>query len=103
MDFLYNSFGIEVVGIKHLPSSRTGTKFKVSGHLGLLIPTFNMYFFQRPKRRYLDGDIHAVKNGNPCLQPSPNDPKKVVGDEDCLTLNVYTPKVTYCKLSRESN
>ncbi|KAI5713458.1 hypothetical protein M8J75_016594 [Diaphorina citri] len=70
-----------------------GNKYYAFRGIPYAEPPLNEFRFQRPKRRYLDGDIHAVKNGNPCLQPSPNDPKKVVGDEDCLTLNVYTPKI----------
>lgn len=56
-------------------------------------PPLNELRFQRPKRRYLEGDISAEKNGQPCLQPSPENPKEVIGDEDCLTLNVYTPRI----------
>uniref|UniRef100_A0A8D8PS43 Venom carboxylesterase-6 n=1 Tax=Cacopsylla melanoneura TaxID=428564 RepID=A0A8D8PS43_9HEMI len=55
-------------------------------------PPLSVNRFQRPIRKYLEGDVEASKNGNPCVQPSP-DGKGVEGDEDCLTLNVYTPKI----------
>ncbi|KAL1464595.1 hypothetical protein WDU94_004225 [Cyamophila willieti] len=55
-------------------------------------PPLNTNRFQRPIRKYLEGDVEASKNGNPCIQPSV-DGKGIVGDEDCLTLNVYTPKI----------
>ncbi|XP_063708427.1 juvenile hormone esterase-like [Culicoides brevitarsis] len=37
------------------------------------------------------GSQKATKHGNVCIQKLPSNPSKVVGDEDCLFLNVYTP------------
>lgn len=46
--------------------------------------------FVRPVLKYMSGEIDATKYGNFCLQGQyPN----IVGDEDCLFLNVYTPSV----------
>lgn len=49
--------------------------------------------FQRPKLLKLTGDHSARKFGAPCPQPHPDDPNKVTGSEDCLFLNIFTPKV----------
>ncbi|XP_055621466.1 carboxylesterase 1E-like [Toxorhynchites rutilus septentrionalis] len=49
--------------------------------------------FQRPRFQRLSGDIDAIHNGPPCPQPEPNNPHRVIGNEDCLLLNIYTPQM----------
>ncbi|XP_055635829.1 carboxylesterase 1E-like [Toxorhynchites rutilus septentrionalis] len=49
--------------------------------------------FQRPRFRRLSGYINAIRNGPPCPQPEPNNPYRVIGKEDCLLLNIYTPQM----------
>ncbi|XP_058447535.1 carboxylesterase 5A [Malaya genurostris] len=51
------------------------------------------YRYQRPRFKRLSGDIDAINNGPPCPQPEPNNPYKVIGNEDCLLLNIYTPQM----------
>ncbi|KXJ68641.1 carboxylesterase 5A [Aedes albopictus] len=51
------------------------------------------YRFQRPTFKRLSGDVNAIDNGPPCPQPEPNNPYKVIGNEDCLLLNVFTPQM----------
>ena len=57
-------------------------------------PPVGKYRFQRPKKLKMEGDIKGTKYGSPCLQPNPDYPNQVIGSEDCLFLNIYTPKVT---------
>lgn len=47
--------------------------------------------FLRPKLKQLMGDVDAKFNAPPCLQPDFYDPYKIIGDEDCLSLNIFTP------------
>ncbi|XP_055845265.1 carboxylesterase 5A-like [Episyrphus balteatus] len=49
--------------------------------------------FTRPRYRRLQGDINATAFGPPCPQPHPRNPNYVVGNEDCLLLNIYTPQM----------
>ncbi|KAJ6647592.1 Esterase E4 [Pseudolycoriella hygida] len=49
--------------------------------------------FLRPKFLRLQGDINATIYGPPCPQPHPNRPGHVIGNEDCLLLNVFTPQM----------
>lgn len=49
--------------------------------------------FLRPRYKRLSGDINATKYGPPCLQPDQRNPYFIVGDEDCLLLNVFTPQM----------
>lgn len=49
--------------------------------------------FQRPTFKRLSGDVNAINNGPPCPQPEPNNPYKVIGNEDCLLLNIFTPQM----------
>ncbi|XP_026746804.1 liver carboxylesterase 4-like isoform X2 [Trichoplusia ni] len=49
--------------------------------------------FQRPVRRYLAGEMMATNQCPPCPQPDPYQPRRIIGHEDCLCLNVYAPKM----------
>ena len=42
---------------------------------------------------FRSGDISALKNSVPCPQPDFYDEKKIIGDEDCLALNIFTPQM----------
>ncbi|KRT82713.1 hydrolase [Oryctes borbonicus] len=48
--------------------------------------------FQRPIKYVLEGDYNATEYPPPCIQPVP-DTEKVIGKEDCLFLNIFTPKL----------
>nr|WGO51728.1 putative antennal esterase CXE32 [Ectropis grisescens] len=39
------------------------------------------------------GELTATKQCLPCPQPDPYMPKRMIGDEDCLCLNVFAPKM----------
>lgn len=49
--------------------------------------------FLRPRLRRLSGDIDARRNAPPCPQPDYYDEQKIIGDEDCLALNIFTPQM----------
>lgn len=49
--------------------------------------------FLRPRRRRLTGDVDARKNAPPCPQPDYYDEQKIIGDEDCLAINIFTPQM----------
>ena len=49
--------------------------------------------YARPVYKRLAGDMNATQHGPPCIQPHPNFPNRVIGDENCLLLNVYTPQM----------
>ncbi|XP_066255383.1 liver carboxylesterase 1-like [Euwallacea similis] len=46
--------------------------------------------FLRPREKFLEGDVKASTFSPPCIQPVPNR-NYVVGSEDCLALNIFTP------------
>uniref|UniRef100_A0A0A9Y730 Carboxylesterase 4A n=2 Tax=Lygus hesperus TaxID=30085 RepID=A0A0A9Y730_LYGHE len=48
--------------------------------------------FQRPRRIKLRGEVDATRYGPPCPQWSPYPPRRIIGSEDCLFLNVYAPQ-----------
>lgn len=49
--------------------------------------------FNRPRHRHLRGDINATIYSQPCPQPNPKNHLMVIGTEDCLWLNVFTPQL----------
>nr|AQY62718.1 carboxylesterase [Cnaphalocrocis medinalis] len=49
--------------------------------------------FQRPIRRLLAGEQNATRPCSICPQPDPNFPRRIMGHEDCLCLNVFAPKM----------
>lgn len=51
------------------------------------------YRFARPRYKRLEGDVSATSFGPPCPQPDPYNPRAVVGNEDCLLMNIITPKM----------
>ncbi|CAG9829097.1 unnamed protein product [Diabrotica balteata] len=48
--------------------------------------------FLRPREKLLDGLINATYYAPPCIQPRPGT-DQVIGSEDCLALNVFTPEL----------
>ncbi|XP_055856869.1 liver carboxylesterase 1-like [Episyrphus balteatus] len=49
--------------------------------------------FSRPRYRRLEGDINATRHGPACPQPHYTIQNYVIGSEDCLLLNIYTPQM----------
>lgn len=73
-----------------------GNRSKISGlysFLGIQFahPPIGQYRFRRPQYKRLEGDINATIYGQPC--PQPDSAGYIVGSEDCLWLNVYTPRM----------
>ncbi|XP_023713504.1 para-nitrobenzyl esterase isoform X2 [Cryptotermes secundus] len=56
-------------------------------------PPVGRFRFQRPKKLQLAGDVNATRAGPPCPQPDPLNKTAVIGSEDCLFLNVFTPSL----------
>ncbi|VEN38422.1 unnamed protein product [Callosobruchus maculatus] len=48
--------------------------------------------FLRPRQKLLEGDVDATDFAPPCIQPHPGT-NDVIGSEDCLALNVFTPEL----------
>ncbi|KAJ8934125.1 hypothetical protein NQ314_013584, partial [Rhamnusium bicolor] len=48
--------------------------------------------FLRPNEKFLEGEVNATKFPQPCIQPRPGT-NEVIGSEDCLALNVFTPEL----------
>ncbi|BES95502.1 Carboxylesterase family [Nesidiocoris tenuis] len=48
--------------------------------------------FQRPRKTKLKGQVDATRFGPPCPQWSPYRPGVIIGKEDCLFLNIFTPQ-----------
>ncbi|EFN90036.1 Liver carboxylesterase 1 [Harpegnathos saltator] len=49
--------------------------------------------FQRASPVLLEGDYNATTWGPPCPQPSRDGTDRIIGNEDCLFLNVFTPSL----------
>lgn len=47
--------------------------------------------FRRPRYKRLVGEVDATKYGQPC--PQPDSGGYIVGSEDCLWLNVFSPEL----------
>lgn len=47
--------------------------------------------FRRPRYKRLEGDVNATLHGQPC--PQPDSAGYIVGSEDCLWLNVFSPQM----------
>lgn len=56
-------------------------------------PPVGAYRFRRPRFLRPVGDINATMNGPPCPQPDPMNPASVIGREDCLILNIFSPQM----------
>lgn len=54
-------------------------------------PPIGQFRFRRPQYKRLEGDVNATVYGLPC--PQPDSAGYIVGSEDCLWLNVYTPRM----------
>ncbi|XP_011180382.2 carboxylesterase 1F [Zeugodacus cucurbitae] len=54
-------------------------------------PPIERLRFARPVYKRMAGDINATQYGPPCIQPYAYNKRRIVGSEDCLLLNVYTP------------
>lgn len=52
--------------------------------------SFRYQLFQRPRQFFLQGDVNATEFPPPCVQPVPGE-DRIVGDEDCLFMNIFTP------------
>ncbi|KAJ8925837.1 hypothetical protein NQ315_009689 [Exocentrus adspersus] len=48
--------------------------------------------FLRPREKFLEGEVNATRFSQPCVQPRPGS-NKVIGSEECLALNVFTPEL----------
>nr|XP_017107337.2 carboxylesterase 5A [Drosophila bipectinata] len=56
-------------------------------------PPVGQLRYSRPVYKRLAGDMNATRHGPPCIQPHPQQPQRIIGDEDCLLLNIYTPQM----------
>lgn len=54
-------------------------------------PPIGQHRFRRPIFKRLEGDINATVYGDPC--PQPDSAGYIIGSEDCLWLNVYSPRM----------
>ncbi|KAK2578728.1 hypothetical protein KPH14_007804 [Odynerus spinipes] len=54
-------------------------------------PPIGRHRFQRPRAAHLEGELNATTWGSPCPQPDYDAVGKIVGSEDCLFLNIFTP------------
>ncbi|XP_004531574.1 carboxylesterase 1E [Ceratitis capitata] len=56
-------------------------------------PPIGLLRYARPVYKRMAGDINATRFGQPCIQPDPYSPSRIVGNENCLLLNIYTPRM----------
>ncbi|KAH8412470.1 hypothetical protein KR009_002393 [Drosophila setifemur] len=56
-------------------------------------PPLGTLRYSRPVYKRLAGEFNATRHGPPCIQPHPQQPQRIIGDEDCLLLNIYTPQM----------
>lgn len=49
--------------------------------------------FTRPQYQRLTGDVNGTVFGPPCAQPDSKNNSQVIGSEDCLLVNVYSPQM----------
>ncbi|KAH8410527.1 hypothetical protein KR215_011883 [Drosophila sulfurigaster] len=56
-------------------------------------PPVGQLRYARPIYKRLGGELNATRHGPPCMQPHPQQPHRIIGDENCLLLNVYTPQM----------
>ncbi|EDW03750.1 carboxylesterase 1F [Drosophila grimshawi] len=56
-------------------------------------PPVGQLRYSRPVYKRLGGDVNATRHGAPCIQPHPQQPHRIIGDENCLLVNVYTPQM----------
>ncbi|XP_017834845.1 carboxylesterase 1F [Drosophila busckii] len=56
-------------------------------------PPVGQLRYARPVYKRLAGDLDAKRHGPPCIQPHPQQRGIIIGNEDCLLLNVYTPQM----------
>ncbi|XP_058799315.1 cocaine esterase-like [Phymastichus coffea] len=73
-----------------------GTRDKTSGYylfrgIRYAEPPIGQRRFRRPIPIFLEGDVNATRWEAPCLQPTEDG--QIVGSEDCLYLNVFTPNL----------
>lgn len=49
------------------------------------------FFLQRPRRAQPEGNVNATEWKSPCPQPDRKKVGSIIGSEDCLFLNIFTP------------
>ncbi|XP_014294138.1 carboxylic ester hydrolase [Halyomorpha halys] len=77
-------------------TSNSGRPFQAFSGIRYALPPVGHFRFQEPLALHdTDEILDALEEGPPCLQiDSLDSSDQVIGDEDCLYLNVYTPGVS---------
>lgn len=77
--------------IEGFRNSKTG----IYSFLGMYYaePPTGLNRYARPLYKRMAGDFNATHYGPPCIQPDPYNPNRVIGDENCLLLNIFTPQM----------